>query len=688
MECPARQDDRGQHRNINLVDLELFAMEDPLRSELLGKCCEMIRTMIAAKHVVIFELTDGRFVAVARSNEAPAAIGDSFAPVPAHVNDDSQDSRSQHATFPIHDATGEVLAEAPATFVQETEFCKAIGLPILKSDGTAGLFAILCSRNTGFLPPHFVSLKTMANIVSRYDARAARTQIGLHISEAIGTLLYTVDHTLRLSLASNTFCKLLGYTQSDLIGMKLKQLICEDSDEMEFLLTRHQAIKHRDHRFKLRYRKSDGAAITLLCRSSAITNSKAEPCGFRIEQIHSPRVFVDRVDNQVYAATRELATARTADLEVSRMKHAFIANVNHELRTPLSVILGSSKLLLQSNLSEVQRTFSEMLHESATDLLQIVNDLLDVASMDAGRASTETVPFNLKCLIDNVNRGISTTGEHGELSFLTVVDSNVPQSLRGDPGRLRQVLRKLIENGFKFTNTGGVRLSVMVVARQERSVKIRFEVADTGIGMSREEQDRLLEQTPLTQLDDGCNRMYNGMGLGLTLSRQLLELMGSHLEFVSEKGKGSVFRFEVVFDGTQAGPTSHSIRKEQQILVVEDSPLVQKLLLLQLSNLGFQAIAVSDGQQAVEAAIDGRFDLILMDCMMPLMDGFEATKRIRSHEATKGTHTPIIAVTAMGADSEKFLEAGMDDHLSKPVDEAQLKKKIEEWLAVSPPAKV
>lgn len=253
---------------------------------------------------------------------------------------------------------------------------------------------------------------------------------------------------------------------------------------------------------------------------------------------------------------------------------------------------------------------------------------------------------------------------------------------------MRQILLNLIGNAIKFTSSGGVGVSARVANQNEQTVTIRFEVQDTGIGISAQDQTRIF--APFAQLDDGSNRKFEGSGLGLTITKRLIEMMNGTLGVNSESGKGSVFWFELSF--TAALPIQHSsdhritwnnVQRSEKILVVEDSPTLRKITVAQLSKFGFSPQTAADGNEAVEHVLNGDFDLVLMDCMLPGLDGFQATTLIREHELPLKKHTPIIAITAaaMKDDQDKCLQSGMDDYLSKPFASERLYEKIEQWLS-------
>lgn len=393
-----------------------------------------------------------------------------------------------------------------------------------------------------------------------------------------------------------------------------------------------------------------------------------------------------RAEESLAALNAELQSARDQAIEMSNLKSAFIANMSHELRTPLSAILGLNELILQSELTEDQKVYSTTVQESAQALLALVNDMLDLSKIEAGKMTIESIPFKPVDLIDEALKMVSVAASSKGLSLEKIVEPHVPDTVYGDPIKLGQVLLNLVGNAVKFTPSGAVIVRVRV-EHSEPEQLLKFEVHDTGIGISS--ADRRFLFKPFSQVDSSSSRKYGGTGLGLAISKRLIELMGGEIDVESEPGRGSTFWFTLPLrrgiesvstlshtDGRLASPSS--------VLVVEDHPVVQVLVKKQFEMLQLECSIVASAEEALTflKANPTRYGLVLMDCHLPGMDGLTATKVIRESEADSDRRIPIIAMTAgaMKGDPEKCLAAGMDDYLAKPYTFDQLKEKLARWL--------
>ncbi|MFC1654683.1 PAS domain S-box protein [Myxococcota bacterium] len=354
--------------------------------------------------------------------------------------------------------------------------------------------------------------------------------------------------------------------------------------------------------------------------------------------------------------------------QASRAKDEFLANMGHELRTPLSGIIGMTALLQDTEMSSQQRQYVRTVNRSARALLTIINDLLDFSSIETGRMSIEHVPFDLKFAVDDVIQVLSARAIETGLELAVHYSPDAPHRVIGDAGRIRQVLTNLVDNAVKFTDAGRVVVTVECESKTLDRARIKLSVEDTGIGIPAEGLERIFDK--FTQVDASPTRRHGGTGLGLAISTQLVELMGGKLGVSSRPGEGSNFWFELLLP-LQTGAAAMEGEMEtagSRVLVVEDNDVNQEVAATILRKLGCDVEVAGDGKQAVEMAGTSPYDLIFMDCQMPGMDGFEATAEIRRREVVSGRHTKIVAMTAHSTEEDKHrcLGAGMDDYLSKP----------------------
>jgi PAS domain S-box-containing protein len=563
--------------------------------------------------------------------------------------------------------------------------------------------------------------------------------------ESASDMIYRTDRNGRFIYANPVAMRIMGFkSEADFLGKRFFDFIREDM--------RKQIRQEYLHQYQTR-EKNTYYELPVIG-----ANQRELWLGQNVQVLIDGDVVIgfqgvarDITDRK--AMEKQLALARDQALEASRLKSEFLAMMSHEIRTPMNAVIGMNELLLQSSLDDRQRELTHLALTSAHTLLGLINDILDFSKIEAGKLSIDSVEFDLRNVIETTVNIVKPKALEKRLPIRVTLPAEMPQHLIGDPGRVRQVMLNLMSNAVKFTERGQVDLVVTVADVDAREITYRFEVRDTGIGLSATARRRLFR--PFVQADGSTTRRYGGTGLGLAISRNLVELMGGQIDVESEEDKGSCFTFTLVFAHAQgalmrsdyklqgtaqantvtyavdAAPTVAPVAEGQsdagvaeqpieaalstsasqvrpaapaaaaagskrlrntggmpRILLVEDNPANQRMAVLQLDQIGLTAQIACNGREAITALVERAaagqpFELVLMDCQMPEMDGFTATREIRKIEAGQSRHTPIVAMTAnaMRGDRESCIAAGMDDYISKPVRLTSLREIVQTWLA-------
>jgi PAS domain S-box-containing protein len=487
--------------------------------------------------------------------------------------------------------------------------------------------------------------------------------------------------------------KAYGYDRSQLIGKSL-QLLKRDDDKIDPAM-----LKLTDTAtgavFEMVHQRSDGTSfpVEIYCRGADLDGRRT--------LIMTARDITERRH-----AAEQIAIALEQSVEALRLKGEFVATMSHEIRTPMHGVIGMSELLLERPLGSIEREYATTLKESAQALLTIINDILDFSKLEANKIELEAVPFDPAHVVAGVVNLVRAAAGNKGLALRSYASPNVPNALRGDPTRLRQILMNLVGNAVKFTPNGAVTVSTSVLREGTRSVDLLFTVNDTGIGVPEQDRERLFDA--FVQGDGSTTRKFGGTGLGLTISRRLVEVMRGRIWLGEHDGPGSTFCFTVRLEratdnavaGALSGPAgaiepAYRTRRagsgeslgRARILLAEDSALVRRVARFQLEDLQYAVDIVEDGEQAVRAVATGNYELVLMDMRMPEMDGLTATRVIRLAERETGRHVIVIALTANALEGDRAacIDAGMDDFLAKPLQLDALRAALEHWLPGAAP---
>lgn len=515
------------------------------------------------------------------------------------------------------------------------------------------------------------------------EASAAHYLHRLEVAAEVGALgIWELDLATRTFTADHRLTDMLGLLPTSMdhrISAVLNRIHPEDRDRVQAALET-AALLEPPVSVEFRVVLPDGQTRHILGRAVGLRDRE----GRAIKLVGADLDITDQKRVQ-----ETLQQARDAAVAASRAKSDFLANMSHEIRTPMNGVLGMTGLALELATDPVQREYLSLVRSSADSLMGVINEVLDFSKIEAGHMHIEFTDVVLRPWLDEIVRPLQMRAREKGLNFVLDLADDLPAQLRTDGLRLRQILTNLVSNAIKFTAEGGVTVRLHVVGhRPDGEMLLALDVIDTGIGIAPDKQRLIFE--PFSQADGSITRQFGGTGLGLSICHRLCSLLGGSIGLESSLGEGTTFRVRVpvtavpLSSGSSDLPPTTTMNPPPngplRILLAEDHPVNQKVAQIMLTKSGHSVELAADGAQAVEAASQGDFDLILMDVQMPVMDGLEATRRIRAHEGEQQRpRVTIIAMTANAREEDRqvCLEAGMDDFVSKPIRMATLLEKLQ-----------
>lgn len=490
--------------------------------------------------------------------------------------------------------------------------------------------------------------------------------------------LLVVDNSGVVVDVNPSFCDMTGFTTQELLGKRADSIFLTEGDEDVMQDAVNKRKLGESSAYEIRLKNKFGKNMWMLISGSPIFDAHNKIIG-------SIGIHLDITDRKQQMV--ELTEARLKAEQSAHSKEMFLANMSHEIRTPMNVIQGMARLLEEASLSQKQKEYLDAIQISSQHLLVIINDILDFSKIDLEKMELENAAFSLQPMLKNLILQFEIKAQEKNLVFEHTIDPEVTPVLIGDSVRLIQILNNLLGNSVKFTNEGKVAFQCTLLEDKAETQVLKFEITDTGIGIDEDKRELIFES--FMQENPSINRQFGGTGLGLSISRKLVQLFGGKLEFQSVKGKGSVFSFSIELkkgsDVDFVYPIENkavdlSILKDKFVLLAEDNHLNQFLATIILEKMGMKVTVANNGYEAIEAIIDKKFDVVLMDLQMPGIDGLAATYMIRNK--LKST-IPIIALTAnaIKGDKELCLNAGMNDYVSKPIDSIELGAKLASVLS-------
>lgn len=537
---------------------------------------------------------------------------------------------------------------------------------------------------------YFTAFIRDSSKLSAYESELKK--LSLVASKTINGVVIT-DKEKHIEWVNEGFTRLTGYSYEEAIGKHPGKLLQGPDSDLSVIERIREQLK-KTFSFTetlLNYKKSGETYWTSLYITPILDDQGNIDRFFAIQ---TDITEVVRVQKALEESNNYLKAAKKSAEESDKAKDIFLANTSHELRTPMNIIIGMLEVLKRTELTQKQKEFLRIIENTSENLLYLLNDILDISKIESGKLEFEVTGFRLCEIISSIIETGTSLANKKKIGFsFKCVEECTDLIVLGDPVRLSQVLYNLTTNAIKFTEKGEVILQVSLVQQTDADILMRFEVRDTGIGIPKEQQERIFQD--FTQADAGTTRKYGGTGLGLSISRKLVELMGGKLEVESQEGQGSNFFFTITLKKGTSDDLPEIVRKKLsmglereisnlRILVAEDNQFNAMILKEILTSSNCIVEIVSNGEQAIQKLSENEFDIVLMDIQMPVMDGVETTQYIRNNLPQPKSKVPIVALTAHAkkGDKEKYLHYGMNAYISKPFKPHELKSVIVETLNI------
>ncbi len=555
-----------------------------------------------------------------------------------------------------------------------------------------GLLPHALTAGAGFFVSLLAALVVYLLMVTRLRAERLAAHMTERLSEdeirsrdfskSASDWFWETDQNHRFCFFSDNFEQVYGLHPSQVLGRSRRELLDRDHLNPPQVIADHLARIDAHEPFKnfeYQIRSNDGNVRWISVSGIPHVDAEGRFAGYR----GTGTIITERKQ-----AEAQLIVAREAALAASRAKSEFLATMSHEIRTPMNGVIGMTGLLLDTRLDAEQKEFAETIRHSAEALLTIINDILDFSKIEAGKLELEQIDFDLRGMLDGAADLLAFRAHEKKLEFVLMVDPDVPAGVRGDPGRLRQILINLGGNAIKFTSAGEVSLHVVLEPATGEEVRLRFELRDTGIGIPPDKIGLLFQ--PFTQVDASTTRRYGGTGLGLSICKRLVELMGGEIGAYSGEGTGFTFWFAIGLSPArlpEAAPQARGVLNGRRVLVVDDNPTNRRLLQVLLKDWGGETLLADSGPMALEllareAAAHRRIDLALLDMQMPDMDGDTLGRAMLEHPDWRDIPLVMLTSVGVGHDARRFLELGFAAYLAKPVKADKLRDTLETVLGL------